>query len=149
MAIKEGASSMAETASIQSSPVATPPPTGDQNVRTSIAHDAAAWAREHKLYVLFAAIALVAAIFWGFTGDINPSTDDAQVDGHTIVISPRVPGYILKMLIDDNTVVRQGDLMIQLDPADYQAKVDEARAALEVAEARAAALKITVPFTIG
>src|SRR6202522_3656136 len=60
-----------------------------------------------------------------------------------------VPGYVQKMLIDDNTHVKQGDLMIQLDPADYQAKVDEARAALQVAEARAAALKIADPFTIG
>jgi membrane fusion protein (multidrug efflux system) len=53
------------------------------------------------------------------------------------------------MLIDDNTVVKQGDMMIQLDPADYQAKVDQARAALQVAEARAASLKIAVPFTEG
>jgi len=112
-------------------------------------HDAAAWVREHKLYVLFAAIALVGALFWVFTGDINPSTDDAQVDGNAIVISPRVSGYVEKMLIDDNTVVKQGDLMIQLDPADYQARVDHARAALQVAEARAASLKIAVPFTEG
>ena len=40
-------------------------------------------------------------------------------------------------------------LMIQLDPHDNQARVDRARAALAVAEARAASLKITVPFTVG
>ena len=141
---------MAEpTTTIQSSPVATPPPTGEQHVQQRMVHDAAAWVREHKLYVLFAAIALVGALFWVFTGDINPSTDDAQVDGNAIVISPRVSGYVQKMLIDDNTVVKQGDLMIQLDPADYQARVDHARAALQVAEARAASLKIAVPFTEG
>jgi membrane fusion protein, multidrug efflux system len=60
-----------------------------------------------------------------------------------------VPGYVEKMNIDDNTVVKTGDLMIQLDPADYQARVDQARAALAVAQARAASLKITVPFTVG
>jgi membrane fusion protein, multidrug efflux system len=108
-----------------------------------------AWAVRNKLYVLIGLIALVIVFFWVFTENINPSTDDAQVDGRSIVVSPRVSGYVEKMLIDDNTRVKQGDLMIQLDPADYQAKVDEARAALQVAEARAAALKISVPFTQG
>src|ERR1700761_4708190 len=146
MAIKEGATSMAETTTIQASPAPTPPPAGEQNVPTSIARNAG-WMGEHKLYLLFAAIALAGSLFWVFTGDINPSTDDAQVDGNAIVISPRVSGYVEKMLIDDNTVVKRGDLMIQLDPANYQAKVDQARAALQVAEARATALKIAVPFT--
>ncbi len=68
-------------------------------------------------------------MFWIFTEDVNPSTEDAQVDGPSVVIAPRVPGYVQKMLIDDNTHVRQCDLMNQLDPADHQAKVDEARAA--------------------
>ncbi|MFT4111341.1 HlyD family secretion protein [Silvibacterium sp.] len=89
------------------------------------------------------------SLLWAFTQDLNPTTDDAQVDGHSIVVSPRVAGYVSKMNIDDNTVVSPGDVMIQLDPADYQARVDQARAALGVAEARAASLKITVPFTIG
>lgn len=103
----------------------------------------------HKVYVLVALLVIGLALVWIFTEGVNPSTDDAQVDGHSIVISPRVPGYVLKMLIDDNTVVKQDDLMIQLDPADYQARVEQARAALQVAQARAASLKITVPFTEG
>jgi len=108
-----------------------------------------AWAAKNKFYVVLVAIAILVILFWVFGENINPETDDAQVDGHSIVISPRVPGYVQTMLIDDNTVVKQGDLMIQLDPADYQAKVDQARAALQVAEARADSLKITVPFTVG
>ncbi|WP_158792880.1 HlyD family secretion protein [Granulicella sp. L60] len=107
------------------------------------------WARNHKIYIVVAVIAVILSVFWVFTQDVNPGTDDAEVDGHSIVISPRVPGYVEKMNIDDNTVVKTGDLMIQLDPADYQARVDQARAALAVAQARAASLKITVPFTVG
>jgi membrane fusion protein, multidrug efflux system len=139
---------MIETNTQSGSPVASPAPS-EQSTLAVRARNAAAWAAGNKLYVLLAVIVLAAGLFWVFTEDVNPGTDDAQVDGHSIVIAPRVPGYVQKMLIDDNTHVKQGDLMIQLDPADYQAKVDEARAALEVAEARAAALKITVPFTIG
>ena len=112
-------------------------------------HSRFAWTTRNKIYLLLAVVILVLSALWLFTQDVNPSTDDAQVDGHAITISPRVPGYVLKMNIDDNTVVQPGDLMIQLDPADYQARVDQARAALGVAEARAASLKITVPFTVG
>jgi membrane fusion protein (multidrug efflux system) len=140
---------MAETTESKPSPVGPPPAVVEHSEPASFFHDAAAWIREHKLYTVLAVICLVFALFWVFTGDINPNTDDAQVDGHAIVISPRVPGYVSKMLIDDNTVVKAGDLMIQLDPADYQAKADQAQAALEVAAARAASLKITVPFTQG
>lgn len=111
-------------------------------------HSHFAWTTRNNIYLLLAAVIILLSVFWLFTQDINPTTDDAQVDGHSIVISPRVPGYVLKMNIDDNTVVNAGDLMIQLDPADYQARVDQARAALAVTEARAAALKITVPFTV-
>ena len=110
---------------------------------------AAVWVGNHKSYILAAVGVLLLSLFWVFTQDVNPRTDDAQVDGHAIVISPRVPGYVEKMNIDDNTVVKTGDLMIQLDPRDYQARVDQARAALAVAQARAASLKITVPFTVG
>jgi membrane fusion protein, multidrug efflux system len=107
------------------------------------------WTTRNKLYAVLAAIIVILSVIWLFTQDVNPTTDDAQVDGHAIIISPRVPGYVLKMNIDDNTIVKAGDLMIQLDPADYQARVDQARAALGVANARAASLKITVPFTVG
>ena len=139
---------MIETNAQSGSQPASPASSG-QSTKAVRARNAAAWAARNKRYVLLTVIVLAVGVFWVFTEDVNPSTDDAQVDGHSIVISPRVPGYVQKMLIDDNTRVKQGDLMIQLDPADYQAKVDEARAALQVAEARAAALKITVPFTIG
>jgi membrane fusion protein (multidrug efflux system) len=108
-----------------------------------------AWTGRTKLYAVLAVLIVGLSVVWLFTEDVNPKTDDAQVDGNAIVTSPRVPGYVLKMNIDDNTVVNAGDLMIQLDPADYQTRVDQAQAALAVAEARAASLKITVPFTVG
>jgi membrane fusion protein, multidrug efflux system len=109
------------------------------------------WLQEtrHKVYVVIVVVVIGLGSMWVFTEGVNPSTEDAQVDGHSVVISPRVPGYVQQMLVDDNTIVRQGDLMIQLDPADYRARVEQAHAALEVARARAASLEITVPFTEG
>ena len=70
------------------------------------------------------------------------STDDAFVDGYTTLVSARVPGQVMRLLIKDNQNVHRGDVLMQLDPRDYEASLAEARAALasassEEAQARA------------
>nr|WP_320131518.1 HlyD family secretion protein [uncultured Holophaga sp.] len=67
------------------------------------------------------------------------STDDAQVDGHLVPVSSKVYGHVGKVLVADNQEVKAGDALVELDPADTQAKVDQARAALAEAEAQVAA----------
>jgi membrane fusion protein (multidrug efflux system) len=63
------------------------------------------------------------------------STDDAQIDGHIIAISPRVSGHVLQVLVEDEQVVKKGDVLVQLDPKDFQVAVAKARADLEDAAA--------------
>ena len=63
------------------------------------------------------------------------STDDAFVEGHVIAMSPKVGGNVLRVLVDDNQPVRAGDLVVEIDPRDYQARVAQARAALEIGRA--------------
>jgi membrane fusion protein, multidrug efflux system len=75
------------------------------------------------------------------------STDDAEVDGHIIPISSRVPGSVLQVLVNDNEHVTEGQVLVQLDPRDYQAKVDDAKAALAMAESRAQSARVNVPLT--
>ena len=65
------------------------------------------------------------------------TTDDAFVDGHIVSLSPKVSGQITRVLVDDNQQVRKGDLLVTIDPCDYQAKVNAYQAALEVARAEA------------
>lgn len=65
------------------------------------------------------------------------STDDAFIEGHVAAISPRVPGHVLNVHVNDNQQVKAGDLLIELDPADYQARLDSERASLEAAKAAA------------
>ncbi|QEH39137.1 Multidrug export protein EmrA [Aquisphaera giovannonii] len=62
-------------------------------------------------------------------------TDDAYVAGHVTYVAPRVAGTILKVHVDDNEFVEQGDLLAELDPELY--RVAEARAAAAVAVAEA------------
>ena len=61
------------------------------------------------------------------------STDDAQVDGHITPIAAKIYGRVAKVQVNDNQAVKAGQVLVQLDPADYQAALDEAKAALAAA----------------
>jgi membrane fusion protein (multidrug efflux system) len=64
------------------------------------------------------------------------STDDAFIDGHVIGISPQVSGRVAAIHVDDNQTVRQGDLLVELDPTDYQVALDQARGAEAAAKGK-------------
>ncbi|MGF1688454.1 HlyD family secretion protein [Photobacterium japonica] len=62
-----------------------------------------------------------------------PSTDDAYVHANIIYIAPQVSGKVLSVNVSNYQDVNQGDLLYQIDPAPFQAQLDEARAAYEMA----------------
>jgi membrane fusion protein (multidrug efflux system) len=64
------------------------------------------------------------------------TTDDAFIEGHATQVSPKVSGYVKKIYITDNQQVRAGDLLVEIDARDYEAKLSQARAALSAAIAR-------------
>jgi membrane fusion protein (multidrug efflux system) len=75
------------------------------------------------------------------------STDDAQVDGHITPIASKIYGRVAAVLIDDNQAVKAGQTLVQIDPADYQAAVEQAKAALAQAEGEARSAGVDVPRT--
>jgi membrane fusion protein, multidrug efflux system len=78
---------------------------------------------------------LIAAIPRIITAFKTESTDDAYVNGHVTFVAARVPGQVVRVLVDDNNRVRKGTMLVQLDKAPYQVKVEIAQAALSVAQA--------------
>jgi len=64
----------------------------------------------------------------------HETTDDAQVDKNMSPIIPRVGGYITKVYVKDNDLVKKGDTLFTIDQQDYLVKVQEAQAALLAAE---------------
>ena len=62
-----------------------------------------------------------------------PSTDDAYVHANIIYIAPQVNGKVISVNVSDYQTVSKGDLLVQIDPAPFQAKLDEARAAYSMA----------------
>lgn len=107
--------------------------------------------REHpnaKWIIALVVLVLLAGVFfvWHYYS-IRESTDDAQIDGHIYPISARVSGTAIRVLHDDNDFVQKGELLVELDPKDYQVAVDRAKADLANAEANAVAAHVGVPLT--
>jgi membrane fusion protein (multidrug efflux system) len=75
------------------------------------------------------------------------STDDAQVDAHIHPISARVSGYVIDVPVNDNQYVQKGAVLLRIDSRDYQVAVDQARADLADAQAKAREAGIHVPLT--
>lgn len=67
------------------------------------------------------------------------STDDAFIEGHVVPVSSRVPGHVAKVCIEDNQLVQKGDLLVELDSADFQTRLAAAEAATKAAQATCAA----------
>jgi membrane fusion protein (multidrug efflux system) len=92
-----------------------------------------------------AVLILLAVAWYIFAGRV--STDDAQVDCHITAVAPQVPGYVVQLLINDNTPVKQGDLLVQIDARPYEAEVEQAKANLDFAEAQTNSAKLQITLT--
>jgi membrane fusion protein, multidrug efflux system len=75
------------------------------------------------------------------------STDDAQVDAHITAVASQVSGYIVALSIDDNVNVKEGDVLVQIDPREYKAEVDQAQASLDLAEGEAKSAELQIGLT--
>jgi membrane fusion protein (multidrug efflux system) len=74
------------------------------------------------------------------------SSDDANVDGHITAIAPKISGNVLEVAVLDNQAVKAGQVLVRIDPRDYQARVDQAKAALLEAESKLNSARVTVPM---
>ncbi len=82
-----------------------------------------------------ALVILVLAIIISVNSVFYKSTDDAFVEGHIITVAPRVSGPVVKLNIEDNQIVKKGDLLVEIDANDYEVKLKQAQAKLEEANA--------------
>lgn len=107
--------------------------------------------KKQKIIIGFlSCVALAWAVHWLLNRGVE-STDDATIEAHTIPISPKVSGYILQLLVQDNQMIRQGDVLATIDPRDYQLRLDAAAANLVSARvsAKNAAINAKRQLAIG
>jgi membrane fusion protein (multidrug efflux system) len=80
------------------------------------------------------AVVVVVAIIWALyhflVGRWYEGTDDAYVNGNVVQITPQVPGTVVSIGADDNDYVREGQVLVKLDPADADVGLAQAEAAL-------------------
>jgi membrane fusion protein, multidrug efflux system len=79
--------------------------------------------------VLILVVCVLVLFVWKII-ERHPRTDDAIAEANVIGVTPRVSGPIVRLNVQDNQEVNQGDLLFEIDPADYQLQVDQATAAL-------------------
>jgi len=109
-----------------------PPGRGPSNRRAN---------RRIVLITLFLiAVATIAPFAWSYLQSYE-STDDAQIDGHIDPLSSRINGTVIRVHAEDNDRVKKGELLVEIDPRDYEVAVAQARARLELANAQVASAK--------
>jgi membrane fusion protein (multidrug efflux system) len=105
--------------------------------------------RSGRKFIIIAVVILLvigAAIFY-WRSTYTESTDDAQVDGDLYQVSSRVTGQVIKVYVEDNQTVKQGDPIAEIDPKDYQVALEQAQANLASAQATAIQQTVNVPIT--
>ncbi|EKS31322.1 HlyD family secretion protein [Afipia felis] len=100
------------------------------------------WARlgrRQKIFAGLGAVAVIALAAFGthyfLVGRYMISTDDAYVRANNTMLGARASGYLAKIAVGDNTEVKAGDLLFQIDDGDYKIAVDNARAKIATQEA--------------
>jgi membrane fusion protein (multidrug efflux system) len=95
--------------------------------------------RPFMILGLVALVALVAVGSYTYATAGREQTDDAQIAADMVPVSARVGGAVVRVRVTENQLVKQGDLLVEIDPADYEARVSQADAELATARAQAAA----------
>ncbi len=104
-------------------------------------------ARAYMVLALLAGSVVAIYFIHGYLTRDEVSTDDAQTDADVVPVSARVQGVVVKMHVEDNQEVKAGQLIAEIDPADYNAKVTAAQADLDAAQAQADAADAQVAIT--
>jgi membrane fusion protein, multidrug efflux system len=121
-----------------------PLPSAEREFRIRASRDSAGF----RIGLIIAAVVVLVAAFFIYRYISSyESTDDAQVDGHINSISARISGHVISLNVRDNQYVQAGQVLVQIDPSDYQVAYDRAKADFEDAQAAAAAAGVNVPIT--
>ncbi len=96
----------------------------------------------------FMVLAVAAAVLWWIHSEHYESTDDAQIEGHLDAISPRISGSVVYINphVEDNQVVEAGTLLLELDPRDFEADLEHAKANLNTRDAEAQSAQVLIPI---
>ena len=114
------------------------PPAQTAGAPASTAAAPAGPAKPNRKVLVIAGLIAIAALAAGgrmwYRSHYFVETENAYVAGHVTPVSSRISGVVTKVLIDDNQIVREGDVIAELDPFDQGVRVEQIRAQIASAE---------------
>jgi membrane fusion protein (multidrug efflux system) len=103
--------------------------------------------RRRIILIVVVLLLVVGGFFYWMHSRRFEDTDDAQVDGNLYQVSSRVSGQVIKVYVEDQQFVHQGDPIADIDPRDYQVALEQAQANLANAQAEYQEAVSNVPIT--
>ncbi|HEX2606267.1 MAG TPA: HlyD family secretion protein [Flavisolibacter sp.] len=103
--------------------------------------------KRNPIFLIILILLIIAGAWFGISkythAQHHEETDDAQVSADISPVIPRVAGYVKEVRVNDNQMVKKGDTLLVLDNRDYLLKVEEAEAALGLAESNLSSARAT------
>ena len=116
----------------------------ERNAKSSPSgNQGAAPKRSHRTLAAVAALIVAVAAGVYYFEFVAPfeATDDAFVEAHVPAVAPQVSGRVEQLLVEDNQEVTQGQVLLEIDPRDYEAALSQAQANLAASRSRLAQAK--------
>ena len=116
----------------------------------SAAAEAPAAKKTSRAKIVLPVLVVIAATVGGASyalGRGHESTDDAQIEGHIVNVAARATGQVAHVLVHDNQLVEEGDVLLEIDDRDLQARLLGARADLASAKAQLASANAQLALT--
>lgn len=106
--------------------------------------------RRKRAFYIAGGILLIAAvaflIYWLYVRQFE-YTDDASIDGEVVQISPKISAYVARVLVKENQFVKKGDLLVELNSDDLEARLEQAKSQLRAAQAQRTRAKAQTDLT--
>jgi membrane fusion protein (multidrug efflux system) len=103
--------------------------------------------KKNPVFIIVLCLLVVGGAWFGFSkyrhSLHHEDTDDAQVSADISPVIPKVAGYVVDVKVKDNQHVKKGDTLLILDNRDYVIKVEQAEAALQIAQSNLSSAKAT------
>ncbi len=103
--------------------------------------------RRRFVIILVVAVVLVGVLLFYWHSTFYEDTDDAQINGHLLQVSSRITGTVVSVPVNENQPVKAGDVIVELDPKDYQNAVQQDEANLAAAESNFQSTTVNIPVT--
>src|SRR5213592_1949919 len=101
----------------------------DKEVSTDQAGERRKFIRKIVSLIVVASAVIITLYVWGII-ERHPRTDDATARANVVGIAPRVSGQIIKLNVQDNQAIKEGDVLFEIDPEDYRLILEKAKAEL-------------------